>query len=90
MKMPFFLVLIIIFFHAAAKLCTNPSSVQLDLAAYKIPKTNSYKFAFEIRNEQVGLNKNATGIAFVGNFSTLVLKNQQGTEFVYDSLEFGF
>ena len=86
MNIRFFLVLIMIFFHAIAKLCTKPSSVQLDLAAYKIPKTNSYKSAFDMRKERVGLNKNETGVAFVGNFSTLVLKNQQGTQFVYDSV----
>ena len=38
----------------------------------------------------MGLSKNGTGVAFVGNVSTLVLKNQQGVEFVYDSVEFGF
>ena len=88
--MHFPLLLFILIIHTTARLCTKPSSMQIDLAAYKIPRTNSYKFAFEMRKERVGLSRNGTGVGFVGNVSTLVLKNQQGVEFVYDSVEFGF
>ena len=38
----------------------------------------------------MALRKDSNGTAFLGNVSTLVLKNQQGLEFVYDSVEFGF
>lgn len=83
-----FIVLVLVV--STARLCTKPTGIQVDLSAYKIPRTNSYRFAVDIRKERVGLNRNGTGVGFVGNVSTLVLKNQQGTEFVYDSVEFGF
>jgi hypothetical protein len=88
--MRFLLLFVILVVYTMARLCTKSSGVQVDLAAYKIPRTDSYKFAFDMRKQRVGLSKNETGVAFVGNVSTLVLKNQQATEFVYDSVEFGF
>ena len=51
--------------------------MQINLAEYKIPRTNTYRFAIDMKKGLVSVEKNENGTAFIGNLSTLILKNQQ-------------
>jgi hypothetical protein len=87
--MRFLFIVMAVVVQVLAKLCSR-QTLQVDLSSYKIPKTNSYRYAMEINRARLGMSRNESGVAFVGNVSTLVLKNQQGGQFVYEAVGFGF
>ena len=87
--MRFLFIVMAVVVQALAKLCSR-QTIQVDLSSYKIPKTNIYRYAMEMNRARLGMSRHESRLAFLGNVSTLVLKNQQGVQFVYEGIGFGF
>ncbi len=55
--MRFLFIVMAVVVQALAKLCSR-QTLQVDLSSYKIPKTNSYRYAMEINRARLRMSRN--------------------------------